>query len=182
MAHRIRWALNQEPIASVLSGIVEADETYIGGKIRPGPHANKPGERPKDRLSQFAVNKQAVVSVLQQRGGDVLRSVHVERVTAKTLRSVIDASVDKSAHLMTDSSFAMKHAKGGRKHDRVNHKAGEYVRYENGLCITSNTVEGYFSLLKRGVNGIFHHVGKQHLHRYLSRVRLQVQRSEVDRH
>jgi hypothetical protein len=165
MAHRIRWALNQEPIARVLSGIVEADETYIGGKIRPGPHTNKPGERPKDRLSQFA-NKQAVVSVLQ-RGGDV-RSVHVERVTAENLRSIIDASVDKSAHLMTDSSFVMKHAKGGRKHDRVNHKAGEYVRYENGLCITSNTVEGYFSLLKRGVNGIFHHVGKQHLHRYLS--------------
>lgn len=90
------------------------------------------------------------------------------RVTAENLRSIIDATVDKSAHLMTDSSFVMKHAKGGRKHDRVNHKAGEYVRYENGLCITSNTVEGYFSLLKRGVNGIFHHVGKQHLHRYLS--------------
>src|SRR6202521_2941083 len=165
MAHRIRWAVHQEPIATVLKGIVEADETYIGGKMRPGPQANKPGERPRDRPSQFA-NKQAVVSVLQ-RGGNV-RSVHVERVTAANLRSIIDATVDKSAHLMTDSSFVMKHAKGGRRHDRVNHKAGEYVRYENGLCITSNTVEGYFSLLKRGVNGIFHHVGKQHLHRYLS--------------
>src|SRR6202521_4549536 len=52
MAHRIRWALNQEPIAAVLSGIVEADETYIGGKVRPGPQAKKPGERPKDRLSE----------------------------------------------------------------------------------------------------------------------------------
>jgi len=55
-----------------------------------------------------------------------------------------------------------------RKHDQVNHTAKEYVRYENGVCITTNSIEGYFATLKRGINGVYHHVGKQHLHRYLS--------------
>ena len=55
-----------------------------------------------------------------------------------------------------------------RKHDQVNHVAKEYVRYEDGICITTNTIEGYFATLKRGINGVYHHVGKQHLHRYLS--------------
>jgi len=50
----------------------------------------------------------------------------------------------------------------------VNHSAKEYVRRENGVCITTNSVEGYFSILKRGVNGVYHHWSKKHLHRYLS--------------
>ncbi|MCH7979759.1 MAG: IS1595 family transposase, partial [Acidobacteria bacterium] len=67
MAHRIRWALTQEPIAERLSGTVEVDETYIGGKLRSGPQSTKPGERAKDYLNPVS-NKAAVVSVLQ-RGG-----------------------------------------------------------------------------------------------------------------
>src|SRR5712672_973167 len=55
-----------------------------------------------------------------------------------------------------------------REHDQGNHVAKEYVRYEDGICITTNTIEGYFATLKRGINGVYHHVGKQHLHRYLS--------------
>ena len=69
---------------------------------------------------------------------------------------------------MTDSSTVLKGAMKGRKHSRVDHKAEEYVRYEDGVCITTNSIEGYFSILKRGINGVYHHVGKQHLHRYLS--------------
>jgi hypothetical protein len=56
----------------------------------------------------------------------------------------------------------------GPQTDKVNHRADEYVRYENGVCITTNAIEGYFATLKRGINGVYHHVGKQHLHRYLS--------------
>jgi hypothetical protein len=52
----------------------------------------------------------------------------------------------------------------------VNHNVREYVRYEDGMCITTNSIEGYFSILKRGINGVYHHVGRQHLHRYLSEV------------
>ncbi len=68
---------------------------------------------------------------------------------------------------MTDTSFTMKGILAGREHFQVNHTKQEYVRYQPGLTITTNTVEGYFSLLKRGINGIYHHVGSQHLHRYL---------------
>ena len=165
MAHRIRYAMKQEPLSSKLAGIIEVDETYIGGKLRIGSYATKPGERAQDRPAPTA-NKAAVVSVLQ-RGGRV-QSQHVKRVTAKTLKPIIKQMVAEDAHLMTDTSTVLKSVGKTRKHDQVNHAAKEYVRYENGVCITTNTVEGYFATLKRGINGIYHHVGKQHLHRYLS--------------
>jgi hypothetical protein len=70
--------------------------------------------------------------------------------------------------LMTDTSTALTSVGQTRKHSQVNHKRKEYVRRENGVCITTNGVEGYFSILKRGLTGVYQHVGKQHLHRYLS--------------
>ena len=129
------------------------------------PVATKPGERPKDRLAPSA-DKAAVVSVLQ-RGGRV-QSQHVQRVTAENLRPIVDQMVAEDAHVMTDSSSTLAGVLMTRKHDQVNHRANEYVRYEDGVCITTNTIEGYFSILKRGINGVYHQVGKQHLHRYLS--------------
>lgn len=69
---------------------------------------------------------------------------------------------------MTDSGTVLHGAIHPRRHDQVNHTEYEYGRYENGVCITTNSVEGFFSLLKRGINGTYHHVGSQHLHRYLS--------------
>ncbi|OFV97298.1 MAG: hypothetical protein A3H28_02910 [Acidobacteria bacterium RIFCSPLOWO2_02_FULL_61_28] len=165
MAHRIRYTMSQEPLSSKLTGTIEMDETYIGGKLRCGSQSTKPGERPQDYLSPVA-NKAAVVSVLQ-RGGRV-QSRHVERVTAKTLKPIIKEMVAENAHLMTDTSSVLESAGRGRKHFQVNHSAGEYVRRENGIVITTNGVEGFFSILKRGINGVYHHVGKQHLHRYLS--------------
>jgi hypothetical protein len=76
--------------------------------------------------------------------------------------------VAEDARVMTDSSTVLKGAMNGRRHDQVNHKAEEYVRFEDGVCITTNGIEGYFATLKRGINGVYHHVGKHHLHRYLS--------------
>src|SRR6266849_6600536 len=165
MAYRIRYTISQEPLSSKLQGTVEIDETYIGGKLRIGPYNTKPGERPKDR-PQVSSNKAAVVSVLQ-RGGRV-QSRHVERVTAQNLKPIVEQMVAEDAHVMTDSGTVLKGAVMGRKHYQVNHRAGEYVRYEDGVCITTNAIEGYFATLKRGINGVYHHVGKQHLHRYLS--------------
>ena len=165
MAHRIRYTMSQEPLSSKLTGIIEVDETYVGGKMRTVSQITKPGERPKDRISGTA-NKAAVVSVLQ-RGGRV-QSQHVEHVTAKNLKPIIKQMVAEDAHLMTDSSTVLKSAGSQRRHSQVNHNAYEYARRENGVLITTNSVEGYFSILKRGINGVYHHVGKQHLHRYLS--------------
>jgi transposase-like protein len=179
MAHRIRYAMTQEPLLSKLDGIVEIDEAYIGGRRRA---KNQPGnaspeektaatkemfaKRPNSGVSPTA--EKAMVVSLVQRGGKV-RSMHMDRVTSATLRPIINEMLADSAHIMTDSTTVLDFAKrDGRKHDKVNHTEKEYVRYENGLCITTNTVEGVFATLKRGINGVYHHVGKQHLHRYLS--------------
>ena len=165
MAHRIRYTMSHEPLSSKLTGTVEVDETYIGGKPRYSiPQTTKPGQRPQDHYSPS--RKAAVVSVLQ-RGGRV-QSRHVEHVTAKNLKPIIDEMVAKEAHVMTDSSTVLESVSMGRQHSQVNHTAKEYVRRENGVCITTNGVEGYFAILKRGVNGVYHHWSKRHLHRYLS--------------
>jgi transposase-like protein len=170
MMHRIRYASAQDPLAAQLTGIVEVDEAYIGGKktskIRKRiAQATKPGERPQDHASPVD-NKQAVVSMVQ-RGGEV-RSYHVQRVTAKTIGPILKHNIEYGARIMTDSSTVLHGAIHPRKHDQVNHNADEYGRYEDGVCITTNAVEGYFSLLKRGIIGVYHHVSPQHLHRYLS--------------
>src|SRR5437016_11770486 len=166
MAHRIRYTMSQEPLSSKLNGTIEIDEAYIGGKRREHVRlAVKPGERAKDYPAPSA-GKAAVVSVLQ-RGGRV-QSRHVERVTAENLKPIVQQMVAEDAHVMTDSSTVLAGALMTRKHDQVNHSAGEYVRRENGVVISTNTIEGYFATLKRGINGVYHHVGKQHLHRYLS--------------
>jgi len=165
MAHRIRFTMSQEPLSSKLKGVIEIDETYIGGKKRVQSLAVKPGQRQRDPRGPFA-DKAPVVSVLQ-RGGRV-QSQYMPRVTAENLRPVVEQMVAEDAHIMTDSSSVLAGALMGRKHDKVNHRAGEYVRRENGVCITTNSIEGYFATLKRGINGVYHHVGKQHLHRYLS--------------
>jgi transposase-like protein len=165
MAHRIRYAMTQEPLSSKLTGVIEMDETYVGGKLRTGPFAVKPGQRQQDRFAGTA-NKAIVVSVLQ-RGGRV-QSQHIDKVTAKNLRPMIDQMIAEDAHVITDTSATLSTIGKNRKHSRVNHHRKEYVRREKGITITTNTVEGYFSILKRGINGVYHHVGKHHLHRYLS--------------
>jgi hypothetical protein len=76
--------------------------------------------------------------------------------------------IAENAHVMTDSSTVLAGALSDRRHDQVNHRVDEYVRYETGMCITTNSVEGYFSLLKRGIYGTYHHVGKPYLQQYLN--------------
>jgi len=168
MAHRIRYTMSQEPLVSRLSGVVEIDETYVGGKKRVRQsYTVKPGERAQDVRSPFA-DKAPVVAVLQREGR--VQSMHLQKVTAENLRPVIEQMVAEDAHIMTDSGTALTGVFKARnqKHDQVNHRAKEYVRYEDGVCISTNTIEGYFSILKRGINGVYHQVGKRHLHRYLA--------------
>jgi transposase-like protein len=176
MAHRIRYAMTQEPLSSKLSGVVEIDETYVGGKLKSRNNpSNVPAPVAEDRWTRHGPrpgtnvrgNKAAVVSLVQ-RGGKV-RSIHMEQVTSETLRPVLKEMLSEDTHIMTDSSTALRATAGDEwKHDRVNHSIGEYVRYENGVCITTNTVESFLNILKRGLAGTYHHVGKGHLHRYLT--------------
>lgn len=165
MAHRIRYAMTGE-LPEKMTGIVEADETYVGGKRRAHQsYTVKPGERAKDFVAPWK-DKAAVFSVVQ-RGGKVY-SKHLEKVTAANLKEVLNAVVAEDAHLMTDTGMLRGKTTGIAKHSLVNHTNDEYVRKEEGVVITTNTVEGYFSIFKRGINGVYHHVSRKHLHRYLS--------------
>jgi transposase-like protein len=152
--HRLREAAIDND-ASPLGGenkVVEADETYIGGKAR-----NKAfGPPPK---------KAAVLTVVER--GGAARSKHVADVTAKALRETIVTKVSRKSYLMTDE--AMVYTRLGREfsgHGTVNHSSDEYVR--TGGFHHTNTVESFFALFKRAVYGQFHHVSEAHLHRYLA--------------
>jgi transposase-like protein len=152
LCHRIRESLKATPDLAPLGGqnkVVEADETYVGGKAKNRAH-RKPAE------------KQAVFSLVERDGN--VRSFHMAQVSAKTLGSIIDANVNKAGALMTDeSTLYPKIGETFSYHGTVNHSANEYAR---AYFWHTNTVEGYFSLLKRAVFGTFHHVSEAHLHRY----------------
>ena len=151
MAHRIRYAMTHEPIKSKLSGTVEVDETYVGGKER------------ADRGGRKKIDKEAVVSLVQ-RGGEA-RSYHVDRVTEKTVRAIIRENLPPEGRVYTDSFRAYSNVPLDiETHEAVNHAQGEYRRGD----VHTNTVEGFFSILKRGIMGTYHHISRQHLHRYLS--------------
>lgn len=157
MAHRIRYAMSQPPLVDKLRGVVEVDETYIGGKPRKGDVKNR------QEAGRWSKDKPVVVALVE-RDGDV-RSVDRRRVTAENLKQIVRDHVDPSAHVMTDAFPAYRGLhREFRGHGVVDHSKGEYRRGE----AHTQTVEGYFSLLKRGINGVYHHVGEQHLHRYLS--------------
>lgn len=154
LAHRVRLAMQCEPLAGALQGDVEVDETYIGGKPRPGDDkVHKRGRGTK---------KTPVIALVQRDGCS--RTRVVERVNAKTLHSAIRENVAKPSLIVTDEWPGYrgigKHYDGN--HFFVNHGAGQYV---NGP-IHTNTAESFFALLKRGVHGTFHHVSKKHLSRY----------------
>lgn len=149
MMHRIRKAMRGTGIKTVLSGTVEADETYVGGKPRnPGAH-NKRGRGTK---------KTPVFAVIE-RGGNVRASV-VQRLDGASLTAAIKAVVDPSARVITDESNAYNSLPN---HETVNHGRREFARGD----IHSNTVEGFFSLIKRGLYGVYHAVSKKHLGRYI---------------
>jgi transposase-like protein len=153
LSHRIRAAMDAGMFAGPLGGAgkhVEADETFIG---------NKDGETP----SGSSQHKRVVLSLVE-RGGHV-RSFHVDRATMKDIAPVVSANVHPASTLNTDEArLYTRVGKTFAAHQTVNHKKGEYVR---GTAYT-NTLEGYFSVFKRGMIGVYQHCGEPHLHRYLA--------------
>lgn len=159
MAHRIREGM-RESHAAPLGGrnkVVEADETYVGGK-----EANKHKDK-RTPGRQGGGGKEAVVSLVERDGN--VHSSHVPSVNAKTLGPIMQAQVDAATYLMTDESRVYPPiGKEFNGHGTVNHSIGEYVR---GGFWHTNTVENYFSILKRGLIGTYHHVSAEHLKRYV---------------
>lgn len=160
MAHRIREAMREDHGTSAPMGgegkFVEADETYVGGK-ETNKHRSK-----RNSKNIGGMGKEIVFSLVERNGR--VRSQHVPSVTAKTLRPILVAQLDAKTFLMTDDAGQYRHMHEDFAHETVNHGAGEYVRGE----AHTNTIEGYFSVLKRGITGTFHHVSQQHLKRYLA--------------
>ncbi len=157
MAHRIRAAMNDENPTDTngMGGpneVVEVDETFIGGKA-------------KNRAYKAPAPKKAVMSLIERDGH--VRSFHVANVTAKTLRPIIVKHASRKSTLMTDEApVYVGVGKEFAAHRTVNHSANEYVKL--GGYVHTNTAEGFFSVLKRGINGIYQHVSEVHLHRYLA--------------
>jgi transposase-like protein len=148
MGHKIRQLMQTG--GGMLSGIVEADETYIGG-IRPGIRG------------RGALGKTPVVGVLE-RGGNVQAKVSDNVKTTTVLPNIL-ANVQKGATVCTNELWSYNPlTKAGYNHKRVGHGAREYVRGN----VHTNSIEGFWSQLKRSINGTFHHVSKQHLQSYVN--------------
>ena len=159
LCHRIRESLRDS--SGPLGGegkVVEVDETYVGGR---DSNRHKSKMKGKTFRSQ-SVEKEPIVSLVE-RGGRV-RSTHIRDVNIKTLRPILLEQIHAASHVMTDQHAVYPAAtRAFAQHSYVNHGLDEYVRGD----VSTNTVESYFAILKRGVFGTFHHVSAQHLKRYV---------------
>ena len=152
MAHRLREAMRTGTFSPMGGSgkVVEADETYIGRKEG-------------TQVRRGYAHKRAVVSLVE-RGGKV-RSFHVDKATKASVQPIVRANIARESRLMTDESGLYHQISSAfAEHLSVVHSVGEYARGD----AHTNTVEGFFSIFKRGFKGIYQHCGEHHLHRYLA--------------
>ncbi len=158
LGHRIRAAMATGELAPMggAGGIVEIDETFIGRKEGVD-------------VKQGVAHKNAVLTLAERRGR--ARSFHVERAAKSEIMPIVRENLDRESHVMTDE--AARYAKLGdefAKHDVVDHSRREYAYTDRvtGVSVGINTVEGFYSIFKRGMFRIYQHCSEQHLHRYLA--------------
>ncbi len=155
MSHRIREAMRSGGLAPPMggesgSGTVEVDETFFSQK--------------KDAKKHRGYGHKHAILSLVERGGEV-RSFHIDRASAAEITPIVNANVAKEAKIMTDDgAHYRKQFADYASHETVKHSLDEYVRGE----VHTNTVEGYFSVFKRGMKGVYQHCSEKHLHRYLA--------------
>jgi len=168
ISHRIREAMRVtavEPMGGA-GKIVESDETYFG--MLEGQKKPKKG----------GTGHKNIVLTLVERGGSA-RSFHIDSTSIADIAPILRDNISKESGLMTDEArHYMEVGRDFASHDAVNHGEEEYVRYPNVVgfpdgeaklpIITTNTVEGFYSIFKRGMKGIYQHCAEKHLHRYLS--------------
>lgn len=157
MLHRIRYAIRTKSFNAPLKNVVEADETYVGGKEK-NKHQSK---KIKGTQGRNTTNKTVVFGMVE-RGGDI-RAEKVNNVTSSTLENILDQNVIKGSTIMTDEWKAYTKLHLLYNHQVVKHNLGEYV---NGECHTNN-IENFWSLLKRGIIGIYHWTSTKHIDKYL---------------
>lgn len=156
MLMRIRKAMLE--YGDLLEGIIEADETYIGGKAK-NKHNDK---NPKGGQGRSTRDKTPVIGIVQ-RGGKV-RAQKAKNTSMRTIQSFISANAKRGSHIMTDEWVAYKGIdRKNFKHSFIRHGRGEYVNGE----VYTNTIENFWSLLKRGIMGQYHHISDKHLNSYV---------------
>ncbi|GAA4909347.1 IS1595 family transposase [Mucilaginibacter defluvii] len=160
MLHRIRFALQHKSFQKQMEGIVEADETYVGGK-----EGNKHKSKRTGDTHGRSTKVKAPVFGLVQRGGDVFAKV-VADTKSSTLQPIIGERVKKGARLMTDEWQAYNGLHSRYNHQIVNHGAKQYAEGD----VYTNTLEGFWSWIKRAIMGIYHKTSKKHLQRYVDEV------------
>jgi transposase-like protein len=161
LAHRIREAMRSGALAPFGQGggAVEVDETFIGRDPLNPPPANQ---------AKFNIGNMNKVLSLIDRDTGAARSYVIKDLRVTTIAPILEANIAREARLMTDD--ARQYAYLGwnfADHGRVNHTAGEYVSKQDAT-IHTNTVEGFYSIFKRGMRGVYQHCAKKHLHRYLA--------------
>jgi transposase-like protein len=166
MFHRVREAMRRGGLELPPLGgegqTVEADETYFGQQENPQLPAYRKGQ-PYKRKGRGPAGKRAVIALVE-RGGEV-RSFHPAIADGMTVNAIVRKNIARETRLLTDESkYYTNVGKEFSAHETVKHSAGEYVRGD----VHTNTVEGFFSIFKRGMRGIYQHCAEKHLHRYLA--------------
>jgi transposase-like protein len=166
MCHRIREAMRGAGFTGPMGGegeIVEADETYFGNVEERKPSPQRKG-RPYTKGGKTGPGGKRAVVALVERGGRV-RTFHPAVADGATVAQIVRENVARETRLHTDESrLYTKVGAEFASHETVNHSGKEYARGD----VTTNSVEGYFSIFKRGMKGIYQHCGEKHLHRYLA--------------
>jgi len=166
--HRIRLAMVDDPSGQpLLGGVIEADETYVGGKPRYKTNRREAAQLRRD-------NKQIVFAMLERNGR--VRASHVKRIHAGNLRRALQENVEKSARVMTDEAKYYQRLGEHFAHEMVNHRRREYVRGD----VFTNSIESFFGLFKRAIYGTHHSVTPHHLHRYVSEAEFRWNHRETD--
>lgn len=157
MCHRIRLAMTKEPLASKLGtggGIVEIDETYVGGKAGNNRRKRTTGRGPKDKV--------AVMTLIDREGE--ARTFKVPSTKKGIMQAIALPNIDGTAHIVTDEHLGYK---GLEKHFASHHTVDHSKTFVRALIFHTNFSESYHSLLKRGIVGAFHHMSEKHLPKYL---------------
>lgn len=166
MSHRIRESMRDGTLSPMggNGGPVEIDETYLWEKSADKRRTATTSGRPFTKRGKSGpANKRAIISLVE-RGGNV-RSFHVENADKATVNVIVSENLAHEARVHTDESRIYNDMRDhAASHDTVRHSAGEYVRGD----IHTNTIEGVFSIFKRGMKGIYQHCDEKHLHRYLA--------------
>ena len=163
LGHRIREAMREGNLGPMGANgkVVEADETYFGKKSGHAPTVTTSG-RPFTKSGKTGPSHKRAVVGLVERGGSV-RTFHVENANKETVAQIVAENVHRESDLHAEESRLYK-VVGTQltDHQTTKHSAGEYVRYEGGKFIHSNTIENYFSVFKRGMKGVYQHCSEKH--------------------